>query len=95
VEDELRTYFSRGAEDLDEEPDGRNEEMSTRLEHLEELCREATRPVYDGVNVSTISATIILTNMATIHGISNAYMDELLKYLSTVLLPRGNRLPRT
>jgi hypothetical protein len=62
---------------------------------LEELCRQATRPVYDGVNVSTIAATIVLINMAMIHGVSNAYMDKLIKYLSTVLLPRGNRLPRT
>jgi hypothetical protein len=51
--------------------------------------------VYEGLNVSTISATIVLINMAVIHGVSNAYMEELMKYLSNVLLPRGNRLPRT
>jgi hypothetical protein len=33
--------------------------------------------------------------MAVIHGISNAYLDELVRYLSNVLLPRGNRLPKT
>jgi hypothetical protein len=95
VGDELRTNFAAAPEEVNEEDDINGEEMSSRLDHLEELCRQATRPVYDGVNVSTIAATIVLINMAMIHGVSNAYMDKLIKYLSTVLLPRGNRLPRT
>jgi hypothetical protein len=33
--------------------------------------------------------------MAVIHSVSNAYMNELLKYLSAFLLPPGNRLPRS
>jgi hypothetical protein len=47
------------------------------------------------VNVGIVSATIVLINMAVIHEVSNAYMDELLKYVSTVLLPCGNKLPRS
>jgi hypothetical protein len=45
--------------------------------------------------VSTISAYIVLINMAVIHGVSNAYVDELLKYLSTIFLPGGNTLPKS
>lgn len=61
-------------------------------EAVDYLFEQATRPVYAGVNVSVISATIVLVNMVVIHGISNSYMDELLKYLSTVLLPTRNML---
>jgi hypothetical protein len=65
------------------------------LEQLDNLYREGTRPLYKGTNVNTISATIVLINMAVIHNISNAYVDELLKYLSTILLPSQNKLPRS
>jgi hypothetical protein len=65
------------------------------LEHLDDLYREGSRPVYTGTPVSTISATIVLINMAVIHSVSNAYVDELLKYLNTVLLPSENRLPKS
>jgi hypothetical protein len=68
--------------------------ISDKLEHLEELYVHASRPLYTGLNVSIISATIVLINMAVIHGVSNAYVDELLKYLATVLLLEGNMLPR-
>ena len=64
------------------------------MELLDELSRQATRPVYEGMNVSIISATIVLVNMAVIHSVPNEYLNELLKYISTVLLPRGNKLPR-
>jgi hypothetical protein len=72
-----------------------DEEYSARLDLLDELTREATQPLYEGLNVSIVSATIVLINMAVIHSVPNEYLNELLKYLSTVLLPRGNRLPRS
>lgn len=53
------------------------------------------RPIHEGVNISTISATIVLINMAVIHGVSNAFMNELLQYLLAFLLPPGNRLPKS
>jgi hypothetical protein len=33
--------------------------------------------------------------MSTTHGISNAFTDELLKYLSSTLLPKGNYMPNS
>jgi hypothetical protein len=48
--------------------------------------------MYIGTSVSTVSACVVLINMAVIHGINNTYVDKLLKYLSTVLLPAKNRL---
>ena len=48
------------------------------LDNLDSLYREGTKPIYGGSNVSTISASIVLINMAVIHNVSNAYVDELL-----------------
>jgi hypothetical protein len=63
--------------------------------NIEELYEQAATPVWQNSTTSVISATIVLLNMAVIHGISNAYMDELLCYLHQSLLPRGNLLPGT
>jgi hypothetical protein len=70
-------------------------DVTEDLEDLDDLYKEGTRPVYRGSSVSTISTTIFLINMAVIHGVSNAYVDKLLKYLSTVLLLLENNLPKS
>ena len=70
------------------EEDDNNDDGTEDLENLDALYREGTKPIYRGTNVSTISATIVLINMAVIHNVSNAYVDQLMKYLGTVLLPR-------
>jgi hypothetical protein len=51
--------------------------------------------VYDGIDVSIVSMTIVFINMALIHNVTNKYVNELFKYLDTVLLPRRNMLPRS
>jgi hypothetical protein len=63
--------------------------------NIKELYEQAATPVWQNSTTSVISATIVLLNMAVIHGVSNTYMDELLHYLYQSLLPRGNLLPRT
>ena len=57
------------------------------LEHLDELYRKGTRPLFRGTTMSTISAMNVLINMAVIHNVSSMYVDGLLKYLSMTLLP--------
>jgi hypothetical protein len=59
-----------------------------------DLYEQATTLVWGNSTVSVISATIVLMNMAVIHGCSNAFMDELLRYLSSSLLLGENQLPR-
>jgi len=59
---------------------------------VDELYKQPTREMCNGVNVSVISATIVLVNMVVIHGMSNLYMNKLLKYLLIVLLPMRNML---
>jgi hypothetical protein len=72
-----------------------DEELEESMEKLDEMYRQASQPVYAGKSVSIISAVIVIINMAVIHGVNNTYVDELLSYLSTVLLPTGNQLPST
>lgn len=60
--------------------------------NMDALYREGTWPIYHGFSMSTISAIIVFINMAMIHSVSTAYINELLKYLSTVLLPEENTL---
>ena len=91
--DRLREETPHIFEDGVQEDDENNEGMPD-LDNLDSLYREGTKLVYGGSNVSTISASIVLINMAVIHNVGNAYIDELLKYLSTVLLPRENCLPK-
>jgi hypothetical protein len=92
--DRLREETSHTKEPQEDEGVDLDEVLS-RLDHLEELYRQASRPLYSRMNVSILLATIILLNMAVVHGVTNAYFDELLKYLGTILLPRGNMLPKT
>jgi hypothetical protein len=103
VQEQVRNAFEKGdrlrdattnAEIEDDVDEVETDEFSRRLDLLDEMSRQATRPLYDGLNVSIVSATIVLINMAVIHSVPNEYMNELLKYLSSVILPRGNQLPR-
>ena len=65
------------------------------MDDLDNLYREGMQPVYGGTNVSIILATIVLINMAVSHNVSNAYVDELLRYLSTILLLAEKSLPKS
>jgi hypothetical protein len=67
------------------------EEASIRC--LEQLYAQASILLYTGSAISTISTVVVIMNMYTMHGTSNTFQEELLKYLSTCLLPTGNMLP--
>jgi hypothetical protein len=69
--------------------------LEESMEKLDELYRHASQPVYSGNSVSIVSTVIVIINMAVIHGVGNTYVDELLTYLSTLLLSNGNQLPST
>jgi hypothetical protein len=95
VQQQIQDAFGEGdrlreatteAEVNDVDEDLGDDEFSARLDLLDELTSEATHPLYEGLNVSIVSATIVLINMAVIHSVPNEYVNELLKYLNTVLL---------
>ena len=90
LQEETPHVFEDGVQE-----DNYTDDVMPDLDNLDALYWEGTKPVYGGTNVSTISASIILINMVVIHNINNAYVDELLKYLTTMLLPRENCLPKS
>ena len=70
-----------------------NDTINDNLDGLADLYRQATTPTYPTSKTSVISATIIIMNMCTIFHVSNKFTDELFRYLSSDLLPTGNKLP--
>ncbi len=82
---------SQGAADFVDPLDGVND----NVDGLEDLYQQATTPLYPMSRTSVVSATIIIMNMCTVFRVSNKFTDELFRYLSTDLLPRGNKLPGT
>jgi hypothetical protein len=66
------------------------------MSDLEKLYRQASVPIWQSEqsrsSVSVISAIVVIMTMCTTHGVSNAFADELLRYLSTSLLPTENLL---
>jgi hypothetical protein len=63
------------------------------IRHLEQLYAQLFILLYCGSSISMISIVVIILNMCTTHGINNTFQEELLKYLSTCLLPAINMLP--
>jgi hypothetical protein len=67
------------------------------MKELDKLYREASSPLWRAEgsvsSVSFISVVIVLMTLCTTHGVSNAFVDELLKYLSSTLLLKQNCLP--
>ena len=65
------------------------------IQDLDDLYTQATTPVYEGSYTSIVSTTIIIMNMCIVFHVSNKFSDELFRFLSTDLLPVGNKLPHT
>ena len=73
----------------DDDPDAYTDSM----EDMQRLYEHATTALYAGASSSILSTTIIIMNMCVLFRVSNKFTDELLQYLATDLLPRGNRMP--
>jgi len=65
------------------------------MDGLEDIYRQALTPLYVRSKSSVMFATIIIMNMCIVFIVSNRFTDELLRYLSSDLLPVNNTLPGT
>ena len=61
----------------------------------ENLIRESTDPVFPGCHENRIQCGIVLMSLASVYGVSDAFISALLTYLAGSLLPKTNILPRT
>ena len=59
------------------------------------LYNQATTPLYTGSKTNVVSAIVVIMNMYVVFGVNNNFTYELLRYLSEVLLPGGNKLPNS
>ena len=62
---------------------------------LQDLEEAVATPLYAGSELSSMGATYMILNQAKLHGWSNVLVDEHLRLLSTVWLPKPNSLPRS
>ena len=62
---------------------------------LQDLEEAAATPLYAGSELSSMGATYMILNQAKLHGWLNVSVDEHLRLLSTVWLPKPNSLPRS
>ncbi len=79
---------------LEGQIDVENDTSTDTVDGLEDLYTEATTPVYHGSKMSVVSTTIIIMNMCSVFRVSNAFTDELFRFISGDLLPTSNKLPR-
>ena len=59
------------------------------------VLEESLRHLYDGARSSKLTATILLMNLCSVHGVTNQCANELFSILHSHLLPENNSLPRT
>lgn len=62
---------------------------------MEEMTLKASTLLYEGVSTNMLSAMLLWLNLKVVHGISNAFMDELFSLLWKQLLPNENKMPTT
>jgi hypothetical protein len=66
-----------------------DEDSGANLARLQKACQ----PLYLGFHSTKLTATMLLMNIYTIHGVSNKFVDELLYLLHKYLHPPNNYLP--
>ena len=77
------------------QPEPGEDELEGDEVEFENLIKESTDPVYEGCHQNRIQSGIVLMSLASVYGVSDAFMSALLTYLAGSLLPRSNILPRT
>ena len=73
------------------EPDGSDGHVDDDL--LRRLCEADRIPLFAGATVSLLGTLLVLLTICKAHGVSNACVDELMKALSSQILPQPNTLP--
>ena len=73
------------------EADGGDGGMDDDL--LQKLSEADKIPLFAGATVSLLGAVLVVLTICKTHGVSNACVDELMKALSSQILPQPNTLP--
>ena len=70
-------------------------EEEENMQKLKEMYMAESVPLWSGCKIGITSVVVVIMTICTIHGITNSFIDKLLKYLSTSgILPDDNLIPR-
>ena len=83
-----------GGQFRDFQGDVLEETVEVNMTDMENLVEESAQPVYEGCGINRLQARIVFMNMANLYGVMSTFMDELLSFVVTDLLPQANCLPR-
>ena len=72
--------------------DGDGEFNEANLEHM---IRESTERVYEGSTQNRLQCAIVLFSLCTLYSVPHTFLDALLTWIASDLLPTSNRFPRT
>ena len=88
-------YSDEGLEDSGETEQRHDQEQSAEeaVNFDWTALEESMGILYDGARSSKLAATVLLMNLCTVHGMSNACANELFGILSKHVLPENNTLP--
>jgi len=64
-----------------------NNNENVHMANLDNLICESIEPIYEGCGVNRLQALIMLMNMVNIYNVPHIFLDELLRFLATNLLP--------
>ena len=85
-------------DDVDDNNSGHNENAGSferSADDMEDLLRKSQIPLFPGRPMNRLGTMLMLLNMCSFHGVSNAFVDELFSLLQKDLLPNNNTMPRT
>ena len=90
-------YSDEGLEDGGEIEQRHNQEQPAEeaVNFDRTALEESMGILYDGARSSKLAATMLLMNLCTVHGVSNACANELFGILSKHVLPENNTLLQT
>jgi len=66
------------------------EDMGLNLDDMEHLIEQSTKPLFDCCVMNRLQASIMLVNIVNLYGVPHTFLDELLSFVATNLLPQSN-----
>jgi len=62
---------------------------------MDAMLAKTSTPLYEGFTINMLSTILLLLNLRIVHGVSNAFMNELFSFLHLELLPKVSKMLTT
>ena len=93
--------FARGddihweQQEQDDVPEPDEDEFCQSTEEMEALFAEGRKRLFRGCKTNRLKFVIVVLTMCNLFGVPYSFLDELLRFLGSDVLPKNNRLPKT